>query len=135
MAEHVDVVEKIFRRRSRVLICHDHYTEPKVLPCLHYYCKQCVHRLTLRTGLNQPFSCPECCKDTTLPRGNVDELPTAFFVNHMKSVHSKLERAHSKVEAKCEMCSVFVDSVETGWKKTRNQYLPPITFLRLHQGH
>ena len=41
-------------------ICHDHYTEPKVLSCLHYYCKQCVHRLTLRTGLDKPFSCPEC---------------------------------------------------------------------------
>ena len=86
-------------------ICHDHYTEPKVLPCLHYYCKQCVHSLTLRTGLDKPFSCPECRKDTTLPQGNVDELPTAFFVNRMKSVHSKLERAHGKVEAKCEMCS------------------------------
>ena len=35
----------------------------------------------------------------------MDELPTAFFVNRMKSVHSKLERAHGKVEAKCEMCS------------------------------
>ena len=87
-------------------ICHDHYTEPKVLPCLHYYCKQCIHRLTLRTGLDKPFSCPECRKDTTLPQGNVDELPTAFFVNRMKSVHSKLERAHGKVEAKCELCSV-----------------------------
>ena len=86
-------------------ICHDNYTEPKVLPCLHYYCKQCIHRLTLKTGLNKPFSCPECRKDTTLPQGNVDELPTAFFVNRMKSVHSKLERAHGKVEAKCELCS------------------------------
>ena len=86
-------------------ICHDHYTEPKVLPCLHYYCKQCIHWLTLRTGLDKPFSCPECRKDSTLPRGSVDELPTAFFVNRMKSVHSKLERAHGKVEAKCEMCS------------------------------
>ena len=108
MAERVDVVEKSVEDLEKEItcaICHDHYTEPKVLPCLHYYCKQCVHRLTLRTGLDKPFSCPECRKDTTLPQGNVDELPTAFFVNRMKSVHSKLERAHGKVEAKCEMCS------------------------------
>ena len=108
MAEHVDVVEKSVEDLEKEItcaICHDHYTEPKVLPCLHYYCKQCIHRLTLRTGLDKPFSCPECRKDTTLPQGNVDELPTAFFVNRMKSVHSKLERAHGKVEAKCEMCS------------------------------
>ena len=60
--------------------------------------------VTLRTGLDKPFSCPECCEDTTLLQGNVDKLPTAFFVNRMKSVHSKLERAQGKVEAKCEMC-------------------------------
>ena len=86
-------------------ICHDHYTEPKVLPCCHYYCKQCLHHLTLREGLGKPFSCPECRKDTTLPEGGLDNLPTAFFVNRMKEVHSKLELAHGKVEAKCEMCS------------------------------
>ena len=108
MAERVDVVEKSVEDLEKEItcaICHDHYTEPKVLPCLHYYCKQCIHRLTLRTGLDKPFSCPECRKVTTLPQGNVDKLPTAFFVNRMKSVHSKLERAHGKVEAKCEMCT------------------------------
>ena len=87
-------------------ICHDHYTEPKVLPCLHYYCKKCVHRLTLKTGADGPFSCPECRSDISLPQGKVEKLPTAFFVNRMKSVYSKLERAHGKVRAKCEMCSV-----------------------------
>ena len=86
-------------------ICHEHYTEPKVLPCCHYYCKQCLHQLTLRKGAHKPFSCPECRKDTTLPEGGLDNLPTAFFVNRMKEVHSKLELAHGKVEAKCEMCS------------------------------
>ena len=85
-------------------ICHEHYTEPKVLPCCHYYCKQCLHQLTLRKGADKPFSCPECRKDTTLPEGGLDNLPTAFFVNRMKEVHSKLELAHGKVEAKCEIC-------------------------------
>ena len=86
-------------------ICHEHYTEPKVLPCCHYYCKQCLHQLALRKGIDKPLSCPECRKDTTLPEGGLDSLPTAFFVNRMKEVHSKLELAHGKVEAKCEMCS------------------------------
>ena len=86
-------------------ICHEHYTEPKVLPCCHYYCKRCLHQLTLREGVDKPFSCPECRKDTTLPEGGLDNLPTAFFVNRMKEVHSKLELAHGKVDAQCEMCS------------------------------
>ena len=83
-------------------ICHKHYTEPKVLPCCHYYCKQCIRNLVQR----KPFSCPECRADITLPAGGVKNLPAAFFVNRMKEVHSKLELAHGKVEAKCEICSI-----------------------------
>ena len=102
-----DVVKKgveDLEKEITCAICHEHYTEPKVLPCCHYYCKQCIRHLALRTGMDKPFPCPECRKDTTLPEASVDNLPTAFFVNRMKEVHSKLELAHGKVEAKCEMC-------------------------------
>ena len=107
MAEDKDVnvnVKKDLEKEITCAICHEHYTEPKVLPCCHYYCKQCIHHLALRTGMDKPFPCPECRKDTTLPEASVDNLPTAFFVNRMKEVHSKLELAHGKVEAKCELC-------------------------------
>ena len=93
-------------------ICQDHYTEPKLLPCLHYYCKKCVLQLALRTASNKPFSCPECRKDTTLPEGGVDELKTAFFINRFKSNYYALERVHGKVEVKCEVCADSTDSAE-----------------------
>ena len=106
MAEDKDVKKGVqdLEKEITCAICHEHYTEPKVLPCCHYYCKQCIHHLTLRTGMDKPFPCPECRKDTTLPEASVDNLPTAFFLNRMKEVHSKLELAHGKVEAKCESC-------------------------------
>ena len=105
MAEGKDSGVKDLEEEITCGICHEHYQEPKVLSCCHYYCKQCIYRLALRTGLDKPFSCPECHKDTTLPQGGVDNLQGAFFVNRLKHVHSKLERATGKVEAKCEMCS------------------------------
>ncbi len=114
MAKQVDsVVEEGVEELEKEItcaICHEHYDEPKVLPCCHYFCKQCIHQLTLRNGADKPFSCPECRQDTTLPQGCVDHLKTAFFINRMKGVHSKLERAHGKVKAKCEQC--FGDKAE-----------------------
>ena len=107
MAENQDVVKKgveDLEKEITCAICHEHYTEPKVLPCCHYYCKKCIHHLALRTGIDKPFPCPECRKDTTLPEASVNNLPTAFFLNRMKEVHSKLELAYGKVEAKCESC-------------------------------
>ena len=85
-------------------ICQDHYTEPKILPCLHYYCKQCILSLALKAGTNKPFSCSECRHEATLPEGGVEELKTAFFVNRLKSTISTMEIAHGKVEMKCEAC-------------------------------
>ena len=115
MAEGIVVEVKTVEELEREItcgICQEHYTEPKVLPCLHYYCKKCVLRLALRTGTGKPFSCPECRCEATLPEGGVDELKTAFFVNRLKTTVSTMERAHGKVEVKCELCSDSVDKAE-----------------------
>ena len=115
MAEGIVVEGKTVEELEREItcgICQEHYTEPKVLPCLHYYCKKCVLRLALRTGAGKPFSCPECRCEATLPEGGVDELKTAFFVNRLKTTVSTMERAHGKVEVKCELCSDSGDKAE-----------------------
>ena len=107
MAEGRTVQEKSLDELEREItcgICQEHYTDPKILPCLHYYCKQCVLRLALRTDTGKPFSCPECRCEATLPEGGVDELKTAFFVNRLKTTVSNIERTHGKVEVKCELC-------------------------------
>ena len=86
-------------------VCQEHFRDPKILPCLHYYCKECVRQLALRAEPNRPFACPECRKETVLPQNDPDQLPTAFFVNRMKELHANMEKAQGKSEAVCEMCS------------------------------
>ena len=94
-------------------VCQEHYIEPKILPCLHYYCKKCILKLALRTGSKQPFSCPECREETTLLEGGVDQLKTAFFVNRFKSNFSVLQRVHGKVDVLiCEECTESGDKAE-----------------------
>ena len=108
MAESVPVEEKSLEELEREIICpicQEHYTEPKVLPCLHYYCKKCILKLALRTQSGKSFHCPECRCEATLPEGGVDNLKTAFFVNRLKSKVITLQRAHGKMEVKCEYCT------------------------------
>ena len=104
MAEGKDSALKDLEQEITCGICHQHYQEPKVLSCCHYYCKECVLNLARKAGLDKPFSCPECRKDTTLPQGSLDKLQGAFFINRLKYIHSKFEWATGKVEANCEMC-------------------------------
>ena len=77
-------------------ICQDHYKDPKILPCLHYYCKECILHLTLRNGADKPFSCPECRHDCLLPEDGVDELKTPFFITRLKSMIEDFIRADTK---------------------------------------
>ena len=108
MAESVSVEEKSLEELESEItcpICREHYTEPKVLPCLHYYCKKCILKLAIRTQSGESFHCPECRYKSVLPEGGVDSLKTAFFANHLKSKVITLQRAHGKVEVKCELCT------------------------------
>ena len=85
-------------------VCHGHYQEAKLLPCMHYYCRACIEKLAERSR-GRPFPCPECRKDTTLPSGGAEQLQSAFFVERMKDVYGKMAKVEGKVEAVCEMCS------------------------------
>ena len=107
MARGMEEVEKSLvsvEKEITCAVCHDHYQQPKVLPCLHFCCKECILQLALRAGTDQLFLCPECRKETSLPEGNVDHLQTAVFINRLKDQYTQLEKALSK-EVKCEMCS------------------------------
>ena len=108
MAVAPDPVEKGLKELEEEItcpVCQEHFRDPKILPCLHYYCKECVRQLALRAGTNRPFACPECRRGTVLPQNDPDQLPTAFFVNRMKELRTKMEKAQGKVEAMCEVCS------------------------------
>ncbi|XP_064397514.1 tripartite motif-containing protein 3-like [Halichondria panicea] len=105
MAEGPDPVVADLEQEVTCGICHDRYQEPKLLPCCHYYCKQCILTLSSRYRPNQSFPCPDCREPTLLPDNNPDRLTTAFFINRMKALHSRMEKAHGKLETTCEMCS------------------------------
>ena len=105
MEEGPDPIEKGVEELGEEItcaVCHDHYQDPKVLPCCHYYCIECVRRMAARQN---PFPCPQCRKPATLPDNDPAKLPTAYFVNRIKDVHGKMEKARGKVEARCEMCA------------------------------
>ena len=89
-------------------VCQEHFEDPKILPCCHYYCLRCV-QLLIDTAASKDkdfFSCPECRTDTKVSENDPHKLPTAFFVNRMKALYSKREKTTGKVKVECEQCSV-----------------------------
>ena len=67
----------------------------KLLPCNHYFCKECILQLVHWAGAVRCFSCPKCRKEVVLPNGSVEILVTAFFINSIQESITAMERAQS----------------------------------------
>ena len=83
-------------------ICRGHYPYLNILPCLHYFCADCLQRLAARVG--QPVPCPECRREATFD--DLRALLTPFFVNRMigsSRLHERVEKAEGRAEALCEL--------------------------------
>ena len=105
MAEAPDLPKTLEEMEKEITcaVCHEHYREPKILPCLHYYCIECLQRLAERVG--QPVPCPECRRQAAFPLNDARQLPTPFFVHRMIDFYARMETAQGKKEALCESCS------------------------------
>ncbi|XP_070566921.1 tripartite motif-containing protein 2-like [Ptychodera flava] len=61
-------------------VCLDQYTKPKLLPCNHSFCEQCVTALVKNTGR---LICPTCGAPCQLPDGGVADLQGNFFIKSL----------------------------------------------------
>ncbi|XP_078575343.1 tripartite motif-containing protein 2-like [Branchiostoma floridae x Branchiostoma japonicum] len=60
-------------------ICMLHFRDPKVLPCLHTFCRECLQEWATK---QQPLECPTCRTQVSLPNQGVDGLRTNFYINN-----------------------------------------------------
>eukprot|EP00117_Sycon_ciliatum_P033929 scpid70527/ scgid4242/ E3 ubiquitin-protein ligase TRIM56; Tripartite motif-containing protein 56 len=64
-------------------ICLDCYREPKVLPCQHTYCRECLETILNAQASKSTLLCPECRFEVTVPDGGVRYLATNYLVNKL----------------------------------------------------
>ena len=68
-------------------VCMNTFTDPKTLPCLHSFCLHCLEGILRTSGRHHIITCPECRRESRLPRGgNLNELPTNFRINSLVDV-------------------------------------------------
>lgn len=48
-------------------LCHEMYVNPRLLPCLHTFCKRCLENMVPPRSLS--LSCPSCRSDIPLGVG------------------------------------------------------------------
>jgi len=71
-------------------LCSQLYTNPRVLPCLHVFCTECIMHLVSLALKEEPcgvIECPVCQQRAALPdSGNVSCLPLDVVMLHARDV-------------------------------------------------
>ena len=104
-------------------VCLDLYTNPKILPCHHSLCQECLEGLPREReakGETYYLSCPTCRQRSEVPREGVGAFPVAFHLNNLKEITQSLKNKasnpqqvtcndHNKpLEVFCETCETAV---------------------------
>ena len=87
-------------------ICGDLFADPKTIPCLHTFCKQCIEKsIESNKKMASVVCCPLC--RAPLPRDDMSSVPTNFTINRLVEIFGKRKEAGKSLtlrEIKCSNC-------------------------------
>ena len=110
MASSIPVVSQIHKQFLSCSICHQRYNTPKVLPCLHTFCAQCLHDYIPPHSLS--VTCPTCRQQSILPEEGVPALQNNLFISSLMEVidHSRACSQCNKARAlsQCSACQEYL---------------------------
>ena len=88
-------------------ICLENFKEPKLLECLHSFCKKC---LTEHCSHCSSPQCPQCRHPITVPAKGIAGLKENFVINKTLHVLALLEKMRNP-EAICQNCEEETSTV------------------------
>ena len=86
-------------------LCSKPYREPRILPCLHSFCGQCLHTEIERSGTKQNMECPTCQRSITIPEGGVNAIPQNLHLGFEVEVAGYMSKIGSDGEKSCDACT------------------------------
>ena len=92
-------------------ICLKLLQDPRCLPCLHTFCRECLQRSLPK---DQPIKCSVCRAKHELSENEIELLPVNGYAVQqlpLKKLHSQLEVDHTGQQSKCSLCGELVPLV------------------------
>lgn len=93
-------------------ICTETFKEPKILACIHTFCKICLEKFAakLEKSPGDEVPCPICRKKFLIPDDGFNGLQKNFFMENLIEMKSNLNASSNR--SVCESCKDQDSSVE-----------------------
>ena len=82
-------------------ICTELFRHPKMLPCFHTFCLNCIEQYCKDKDVGDTMPCPMCPRDFVVPIGGLSKLSVNFFIDRLVAVQSASE---IKKESDSDVC-------------------------------
>ena len=90
-------------------ICAETFTNPRVLPCIHTFCLECLQTYGKNKLPGDEVSCPMCRTNFVVPQKGLDGLPNNYFVNKLLLIN---KMSVSGKESKIQHCNPCLEENE-----------------------
>ena len=88
---------------SNCVYCNNVYSDPRILNCLHSFCKECITKLQ-QDEETTSIVCPTCNESNPLPEGGVSYLPSNIRLR-VKAEEDKIkQKVTTDVPVPCDSC-------------------------------
>ena len=64
-------------------ICQEQFSEPRVLPCQHTFCRHCLEKIREHQSTTESIPCPVCRATYHLSKSGIDDLPKNIFAANL----------------------------------------------------
>ena len=102
----LEMAEKALKKVEDQLdcsVCLETYTDPKLLQCLHVFCRKCLVKLVVKDQQGQLILiCPICRQDTPVPANGTAGLQPAFHIIPFLDIAKELKKATADLPASAE---------------------------------
>src|SRR6218665_151528 len=113
MADAKETAANQLREITECSICLNVFMDPRVLPCIHTFCLDCLKRIseTAQKGPGDKLPCSLCRKEFVIPALGIDGVPKNFFLENLLQYKMTLEMGSATIV--CDVCSAR-DKSKTG---------------------
>lgn len=79
---------EVLRNLTQCSVCRGRFMDPRVLPCLHTFCLDCIQHAGFNRSPGERMSCPLCRNEFTIPDGDFDSLQKDFRLQTLLELSS-----------------------------------------------